>query len=271
MNSAAIRSGIRAFTKSMSKHAPAIGAGIGIVSIFATAFLAVRSTPEAHRVTIEGKKAMEEAKELYSNEPSRSASECREIRKTMAKQYAKLYWPAVASAILGTTAIIFSHRVSTKRNLALASAYAMTLNEYREFRRKARDANIISQEREHEIRDSIYKDRLIENKDRPMFGNPGPGKEAFYDTWSGQKFWSSVNEVDKAVNDFNFGLITQMEKPINDLYYLMGIPEVDCGNFDISSDHGPIAVVYGSIFIEDEGRSYTTITIDDIERRIRIR
>lgn len=270
MNGAAIRAGARSFMKTVSKHSPAIAAGVGIASIFATAFFAVKSTPKAHEVTLKGKRAMEEAKKVYRNEPTKSAAECRAIRREMAKQYAKLYWPAVTTAALGTASIIFSHRVSTKRNLALASAYAMTLNEYREYRKHAQEMKYISSEKDHEIRDAINKDRIEAISSQPMEGHQRPDSEKFFFEWSGQKFWSTVNEIDKKVNEFNFELNSEMEKPINDLCYKLGIKQTPSGDFTVSIDHGPIRLVYGSIFIEEEGRSYTTVGIEDIERRVRI-
>lgn len=261
MNGAMIRAGIQTVTKALQKNAPAIAAGIGVASIFTTAVLAIKSTPEAHAVTEDGKAALEEAREVYSD-PEEYKQECKQIRKTMAKQYVKLYWPAAASAAIGTASIIFSHRVSTKRNMALASAYAITLSEYREFRKQAREMKLISPEKEHQIKDNINKKRIIESKNEPILGVSGSGRELFFDSWSGQKFYSTVNEVTKAVNEFNFELNREMDKPINDLYYKLGIRQVPAGDLYYDCDHGPIEVSFGSVFIEEDGKSYITMDFD---------
>jgi hypothetical protein len=38
-----------------------------------------------------------------------------------------------------------------------------------------------------------------------------------------------LEQVRKAINDFNFELLTEMFKPLNDLYYLWGLSETDTG------------------------------------------
>lgn len=262
MNAAAIRSGIKSGMKVLGKHSPAIAAGIGIVSIVSTAIFAAKPTPKVHKKLAEGKKRMEELKPAIQKGDLDAKEESREIRKEMAITIAKSYWPAVASGTIGIASIIFSHRTHVRRNMALASAYALTLNEYKSFREKAKEMKYLSSEKEHKIDDEIAKDRLTKMVSTPPCNQPSPGDELFFDSWSGRKFYSTINKIESGVNNFNFNMINEMSKPMNDLYFELDLDEVDCGQLEFYADQGPIEATYGSIFVPADGKSYTVVKYD---------
>lgn len=263
MNAAALRSGIKSGLRVMGKHSPAIAAGIGIVSIVSTAILAARPTPKVHATLKEGKERMNELKPEIEEGNEDAKEEATEIRKDMAKCIARNYWPAVASGAIGIAAIIFSHRTHVKRNMALASAYALTMSEYKAFREKAKEMKYLTPEKEHKVKDEIAKDRIAKMADPSPCNKPCPGDDLFFDTWSGRIFYATINKIESGLNNFNFNMINNsVGLELNELYYEWDIDEVGCGRLQFYADDGPLEITYGSIFVKEHGKSYTTINYD---------
>lgn len=109
----------------------------------------------------------------------------------------------------------------------------------------------LGEEKEKEIRDSIAKDRV---EDRPVVVNC-LGKEEFlcYDMLSGRYFKSSIDVIQKAVNDMNYKLLNDNILSLNEFYFELGMKPTDIGyeqGWDISK--GMIEVSFSSIISEDD-------------------
>ena len=261
MNKATLQKACRGFMKKASKHSPAILAGIGVVSIVSTAIFAVKATPKATQVLDEGKDDIERIKEDDDFTEDEKKLEIREIRKQMCIEFAKLYWKAAANAALGTTAIIFAYRTQNKRNLALSAAYALAAQELTDWKETARELKILNKGNEQKIRDKMTEKKVERAKDsnkQVIF--TGTGEDLFIDDWSGQVFKSSVVEVEKAVNEWNSQMLMYDQVTLNDLYYLLKIPEVPAGDLGFESGHGTVGVIFGSSLVGD--KAYITMGFD---------
>ena len=267
MNSVAIKQVLKKATKSASKHAPVILIGVGVASIVSTAVLAVIATPKAVKVLDDGKNEIDDISESEELTEVEKNDEIKEIRKEMCKQFAKLYWKAAANAVIGGTAIVFAYKTQKKRTLAISAAYSLACKELLDWKETAKELKILNKNNEQKIRDAMVK-KKVERAKKPDSKDKtsskviftGKGEEYFIDDWSGQVFKSSVTEVQKAVNEWNQQMLTYDQVTLNDLYYILGIPQVPAGDLGFESSHGCVEVIFGSSFVDD--RAYITMGFD---------
>ena len=252
----------KSVSKTMVKHSPEILTGLGIASIFGTAALAVAATPKAIAVK---DLADEQVDHIESQDGPKE--DIREIRKAMYIKMAKLYWKPAVTAAVGTTSLIFAHKIHTKRHLALASAYAITAKELSDFKEAARELKVLNKNNEQKINDHLVKKKVerAKSKNKEVIFT-GQGEDYFVDNWSGQIFKSSTIAVEKAVNELNSKMLREDQVTLNDLYYLLGIPEVPAGDLGFEASHGMIEVVFGSSLID--GKAYITMEFDRLPREL---
>ena len=84
----------------------------------------------------------------------------------------------------------------------LAGAYKLSESALLEYRNKV--VEVVGEEKEKEIRDSIAKDRV---EDRPVITCLGKDDYLCYDMLSGRYFKSDIDKIQKAVNDMNYKLL----------------------------------------------------------------
>ena len=267
MNSTAIKQMVKKATKSASKHAPVILIGVGVASIVSTAVLAVMATPKAVKVLDDGHDEIDKISNDDHIDEKEKTAEIKEIRKEMCKQFAKLYWKAAANAVIGGTAIIFAYRTQKKKTIAISAAYSIAAKELLDWKETAKELKILNKNNEQKIRDVMAKkkvDRVKKKQETDKTSSKviftGKGEEYFIDDWSGQVFKSSVTEVQKAVNEWNQQMLTYDQVTLNDLYYILGIPQVPAGDLGFESGHGCVEVIFGSTFVYD--KSYITMGFD---------
>jgi hypothetical protein len=149
------------------KHSPAVLFGAGVVGFGATVFLACRATTKIEPLIEETTKRREEIKADATLAGKIQKKELSVIRTTMAVETVKLYGPAVLVGMASVAALTGSHYLLSKRNVALAAAFAgveRTLEEYRK-----RVAETIGEERERELVNGIVEVEVVdETADGPV-------------------------------------------------------------------------------------------------------
>jgi hypothetical protein len=104
----------------LQKYSPEILTGVGLVSMSAGAFLAVKATLKLE-VTVE--EAEKRIHILKGHERTHTASELRKAYLRNVLEFTKLYGPAVSLFVSGAGAILAGHGIMRKRNVALVAAY----------------------------------------------------------------------------------------------------------------------------------------------------
>lgn len=136
----------------------------------------------------------------------------------------KLYIPAAGSAALTVTAIIMSHRISSRRAAAMAAAFAISERAFEEYRTKVVDK--LGEKKERAVRDEIAQDRVNRN---PVNNSTvivtGEGDVLCYDDYTGRYFKSSVAKLRKAENDINHQIIHDHYASLTDLYDKIGLEQ----------------------------------------------
>lgn len=178
----------------------------GAVGVAATAIVAVRATPKAIRL-------LEETREEKGEDLTKM-----EVVKTAAPAY-------IPAAIIGisTIACIFGANALNRRQQAsLASAYALLDSSYKEYRKKV--AELYGDEADEKVREEIVKDRLADAEP-----NIAQEKLIFYDWFSLRPFESTIEDVVNAELYFNMYLARNGAACLNDLYGMLGLPDLDSG------------------------------------------
>lgn len=121
----------------MQQKAPTLLVAGGIVGIIASTVLACRATLKAEAVVEAGNEKIEEIRET-SPEETKQKDVTRAYMK-LGLEVAVLYLPAVGLGALSIAGILTSHNILTKRNTALATAYAALQSSFNDYRLRVVD------------------------------------------------------------------------------------------------------------------------------------
>ncbi len=222
------------------KHSPEILVGAGIVmGMVVTPILAVKVTPAAA-------KAVEDiSRENHDGDPH--AATKKEIVKAAWKYYAPLAVMEAASI----ACVIGANKVSFKRNAALATAYALSESNLKEFKDKV--AAELGAKKESEILDHITQDRIDADPctDDRIFDTRN-GNTLCYDAWSGRYFKSDIEHLRRAQNSLNHALLRDDYISLNDVYDEIGLPAIESGGyFGWVADKGLIDFDFRTMLTDD--------------------
>lgn len=199
----------------VQKNSPYILTGLGVAGVVSTAVMTGHATIKAVRV-------VDEANSIRSEMDQASLKE--KFLLTW-----KLYLPPVIMGATSIACIIGAQSVSTKRNAALAGLYSLTETTLKEYQDKVVEQ--IGANKEQKIREEVAQEKLDKN---PVTKSEviitGKGDQLCYDVLSGRYFKSDIETLRRIQNDFNHELIGSMWVPLNDLYYVMGLPQIKIGD-----------------------------------------
>ena len=213
----------------VTEKSPEILVGFGLAGMLTSTVLAVKATPKALDILAQ------EEEDLTNFE---------KVKKTW-----KCYVPAAVGYCASAACIVAATSTQSKRHAVLAGAYKVTETAFIEYRGKVKE--MIGEEKEKEVRDSIAKDRV---EDKPVIINrSGKGDFLCYDMLSGRYFESDIDKIQKVVNEMNYKLLNDNILSLNELYYELGIKGTSYGaEQGWVVDKGLIEVSFSSILSEDD-------------------
>ena len=215
-----IRKPIGVVAKSLDKNAPKILLFCGIVGIPATVVSAVRETPKAIKL-IE-----EEKRKRFADDPYWDTKELSKV--DIIKTTWKCYIPTTILGSVSIACIIASSSINAKRYAALGSLYSVAESSLKEYKDKVKET--IGDKKEQAICDEVAKEKIKKNplpKDQKLILEPGDCK--CFDAYTGRYFASSRNKLEKAQNELNRSLISNMWVSLNEVYWAIGLPMVRFG------------------------------------------
>lgn len=162
--------------------------------------------------------------------------------------YAKIYAPP-AIAILATGAcIVGAHSISVKRESSLLLAYEGTRQMYDRYRSTVQER--LGPEEKHIAEKAASKAQPVP-RETIVYGE---GDVLFYDAYSGRYFKSTVNKIDRVVNELNYTLLREMCVSLNEFYAGIGLDGISLGDQLGWNEQRQIEVHYGSR-VTEEGRA----------------
>lgn len=220
----------------LSKHSPEILTGIGVTGMITSTVLAVRATP---KVLI----LLEEAKD----EKRDKLTPIETIKVAW-----KPYVPAVVTGVISATCIIGASTVSTKRNAALATAYALSEKTLLTYRDKV--VETIGEKKEKEVREKIAQDDIDRH---PVSSSQviitAKGNTLCKDGLSKRYFESDIDTIKRIINNLNRNINNRDYVSLNEFYHELGLEGIDNGDrlgWNVSD--GLIDVDFTACITEDD-------------------
>jgi hypothetical protein len=220
----------------MSRNAPAILTGVGIIGMVGTTIMAVKATPKALK-SVEAKKNELQEEKLHPIEV---------IKVTW-----KYYIPAAVTGVTSAACLIRANSISTRRNAALVTAYNLSKTAFAEYKDKVIET--IGENKEQVVRDKIAQDKV--DKD-PVSSNEviitNGGQTLCYDGVFGRYFYSDRDSIQRAANRINRKLNSYMYVSLNEFYNELGLNRTDIGDLlGWKSDDGEVEIFFSTTIAED--------------------
>lgn len=228
--------------RSVKKNSPVILTAVGITGMVTSTVLAVKATPLALDLIHEAE--FEKGEEL--------------TKKEVIKATWKPYMPAVGTAVFSIACIIGANSIHMRRSAALATAYKLSQSALHEFKEKA--VEVVGEKKVSEIKQKVNQDKVDKDPvSKTEVIITDKGKTLMYDTISGRYFESSIEEINKIVNELNRDMLSDMYISLNQFYSAIGLQHTKAG-YDLGwqCDKGLIEVDFGAT-IADDGRPCITI------------
>ena len=225
----------------LSKHSPEILTGIGVAGMITSTVLAVKATPKALSL-IEGAK---ESKYTQTGDAKLTVVETIKVAW-------KPYIPAVLTGMTAASCIIGATTVSTKRNAALATAYAISEKTLIRYRDKV--VETIGEKKEKEIKEKIAQDEV----DKKPVSNTqvivtSKGNTLCMDTISGRYFYSDIDSIRKVINELNRKMTYENYISLDEFYNAIGLDPIKNGSrLGWNIDDGLIDLDFSACLTEND-------------------
>lgn len=182
----------------------------------------------------------------------------------------KSYIPAVLLIGAGGAAVVTANHINLLRIEALATAYAASNGKVKELKEKLEKEMGIEKPvkglHDHPV-DKNRTNDSVEDPDTPPwdlpdtnFRRPRGQRVRVKDTITGRYFVSSIDDIEKAVNEFNKFAIAEGHGHMNDFYDFLGIDNSDIGNmlqFDVEKKGDTLEMQYDWETGPDDGPMLT--------------
>lgn len=200
--------------KVTADNAPTILTSLGVTGLVTTAVLTGQASFKAAEVLVQ------RHHELVDNEfEPLPAIEKTKIVFPLVWQY---FIPAVGTGAVAITCIIAANHIQTRRAAALASAYTLSQEFFKEYKGKVLEK--LGDKKEQEVRDEIAQERVDKNPPSAQIVVVS-GLVLCLDRHTGRYFQSDMETIRRAENDLNQQIINQFYASLSDFYYLLGLEE----------------------------------------------
>lgn len=207
----------------ITKNAPVILTGVGVVGTVTTAVLTGKASIKAFQIIAEEKIEV-------STEPDEELEI--KIKDPLGpwetvKLVGPVFIPPIATGALTIAAIIMANRISASRAAALAAAYGITHRELEEYREKVKEKLGVT--KDTQVRDAVAQDRV--DKDPPPEPSQiiitGGGDVLCKDLFTGRYFHSTAERIKQAELSLNNEIINRMFASLRFFYDELGLEPTD--------------------------------------------
>lgn len=286
----------RTFNKvgfSIKKHSPEILMAAGVVGVVASTVMACKATTKLSDILDETKDQVDKVHMVAEDEKYADQYSEEDAQKDLTIIYtqtgvkvAKLYAPAVLVGVASIGCMLYSHRILSKRNVALAAAYATvdkTFKKYRDdvverfgekvdkelrygIKAKEVDTTVVDENGEEQtVTETVEVSDIPSNQysDYAKFfdcGNPYWEKDAEYNLMFLKRQEQYANDKLKA-NGYLF---------LNDVYESIGIPKTKAGQVVgwVYNENNPIGDNYVDFGIYDLHKEAARDFVNGYEKTI---
>lgn len=244
----------RTFNKTvfkLKKHSPEILVAVGVVGTVTSTVMACKATTKVSKILEEKEESVTQIHKVANNPEAYNTEYTEEdVKKDLTIVYTqtaikviKLYAPSIILGTLSIGAIVQSHRILRKRNVALAAAYTAVDKSFKEYRgrlieRFGKDLdkelrfNIKAKEIEEIITNEDGSETIVKNTIDVMDPNGYSAYAKIYD--DGCLGWTKDPEsnfvfLKQQQNWANEKLKSKGHLFLNEVYDMLGIPNTQAG------------------------------------------
>lgn len=273
----------------VKKHSPEILVVAGVAGVVTSTVMACKATTKAGDILEEHKNQMNAIDQVVKMDRDDYTEEDHKKDTTIvytqtAIKFVKLYSPSIMIGVLSLGCIIYSHNILTKRNAALAAAYATVDRGFKEYR--GRVVERFGKELDHELRYNI-KAQEFEKTEVDKKGNEKVVKETvnvadpnlysdyarFFD--DGCNGWSKDPEQNLTFLKCQQAYANEKLKAkgylfLNDVYKMLGIPATKAGQIVgwIYDEKNPIGDNFVDFGLYDMNKPVVRDFVNGYERTI---
>ena len=273
----------------VKKHSPEILVMAGVAGVVTSTVMACKATTKAGDILEEHKNQMNAIDQVVKMDRDDYTEEDHKKDTTIvytqtAIKFVKLYSPSIMIGVLSLGCIIYSHNILTKRNAALAAAYATVDRGFKEYR--GRVVERFGKELDHELRYNI-KAQEFEKTEVDKKGNEKVVKETvnvadpnlysdyarFFD--DGCNGWSKDPEQNLTFLKCQQAYANEKLKAkgylfLNDVYKMLGIPATKAGQIVgwIYDEKNPIGDNFVDFGLYDMNKPVVRDFVNGYERTI---
>lgn len=205
----------RALGKSVVDHLPGILTATGIVGFTSAIVFAVRATPKA-MAAIDLAKSDKHPSDMN---PRSTLNPYEVVKATW-----KYYIPTVGLTIASGACVIGGLSINARRSAAIATAYTLTDQAFREYQQKV--VETVGEKKEEKIRSEVAQEHVSEYIPAKTIIT-GRGEQPCYDSLSERTFYSDVETLRQKANDLNEALSDEMFISVNEWYDAIGLSHYD--------------------------------------------
>lgn len=273
----------------VKKHSPEILVVVGVAGVVTSTVMACKATTKAGDILEEHKNQMNAIDQVVKMDRDDYTEEDHKKDTTIvytqtAIKFVKLYSPSIMIGVLSLGCIIYSHNILTKRNAALAAAYATVDRGFKEYR--GRVVERFGKELDHELRYNI-KAQEFEKTEVDKKGNEKVVKETvnvadpnlysdyarFFD--DGCNGWSKDPEQNLTFLKCQQAYANEKLKAkgylfLNEVYKMLGIPATKAGQIVgwIYDEKNPIGDNFVDFGLYDMNKPVVRDFVNGYERTI---
>ena len=227
---------LKGVPKILKKHSPELLTGIGIAGMVITTISAVRVTPKALQMIDE--KEIKDDKRLSKKEVFQTVWKC--------------YIPSAITGVCSIACIISASSINIRRNTALAAAYAISMQDFMDYKKKALE--VVGEKKEQTIRDEVAKERFhADHAETIPIIKTGKGEVPCYEYLTKRRFYSDMEALRKSENNLNKRLREEEYITLNEFFSEIGLDETDEAIGDRlgwDMDHGYLDMYFTSMLVE---------------------
>ena len=168
------------------------------------------------------------------------------------KLYVRIYAPPAIAVLATGACIVGAHSISVKRESSLLLAYEGTRSMYDRYRASVQDR--LGPE-EKQIDEKAASKAQPVPRETIVYGE---GDCLFYDAYSGRYFKSTVNKIDRVVNELNYTLLREMCVSLNEFYAGIGLEGISLGDQLGWNEQRQIEIHYGAK-VSEEGKAVVVV------------
>ena len=157
----------------LKKHSPEILVVAGVIGTVTSTVMACKATTKVNAILEEAKETIGGIHAVAEKPENAEVYDQKDINKALTITYvktglelAKLYGPAVILGAVSITSIVASHRILTKRNVALAAAYTAVDTGFKEYRGRVieRFGKELDRELKYNIKTKEVEETVVDEK-----------------------------------------------------------------------------------------------------------